>query len=110
MAKELQVTIPDLPVGTPDAVVRVVPGSSYGDNLGQFFIGNNSRYDLVAAIWIAKPPPKPPRCPAYVGDSYDEGTYLSCDLLAEHEGPHCTEVGVTPVFWNDQESDAGATD
>lgn len=100
----------DLPVGTPDAVVAVVSSSSYGDNLGQFFVGNNSGYDLVAAIWIAKPPPKPPRCPAYVSDGYDEGTYLSCDLLDKHEGPHCTEVGVTSVFWNDKESDAGGTD
>jgi hypothetical protein len=110
MARELQVTIPDLPVGTPDAVVRVVPGSSYGDNLGQYFIGNNSGYDLVAAIWIAKPPPKPPRCLVDITTRYDDGTYLSCDLLAEHEGPHCSDVDGTSVFWNDKESDVGGTD
>jgi hypothetical protein len=100
----------DLPEGAPIATIRVLTGSSYGDNRGLFFIGNNSDNDIIAAIWIVKPPPKPPRCPAYVGDSYDEGAYLSCDLLDEHEGPHCTEVGVTSVFWNDKESDAGGTD
>ena len=84
----------------PDIAVIVPPGTNWGDNNRNFFVGNAGTLAAAVEVRFIYPPPPPPRC----GDSLDDsdsngGTYVVCQLPQGHDGPHTDDVAFTPVYW-----------